>query len=204
MTNDPRLRPMTRADARAVAELHRVGIDTGFLSSLGGAFLRQLYAALPSCPSGFGYVVDDPERGVEAFIACAESTGRLYKQSLLRRGILMAAVLLKFVVRPRVVKRMIETLRYPSEAGEELPPAEVLSIVVSERARGRGLGKALMRTAMAEFTRREISHAKVAVGADNASANAFYERCGFSLAVTRDHHGRPMNIYVAKTDPVGT
>jgi len=30
---------------------------------------------------------------------------------------------------------MVEALRYPSEAGEELPPAEVLSIVVSERAR---------------------------------------------------------------------
>lgn len=36
---------------------------------------------------------------------------------------------------------------------------------------------------------------KVVVGAGNGAAIKFYERCGFSLALTRLHHGRPMNVY---------
>jgi ribosomal protein S18 acetylase RimI-like enzyme len=192
--------PMRKDHAAAVAELHRVGIDTGFLSSLGPMFLRQLYKAVPSCPAGFGYVWEEPDRGVLGFIACAESTGAIYKQSLLRRGVMMAFPLLRFMVRPSIIKRIYHTWRYPSQVGDDLPVSEVLSIVVSGDACGKGVGKALMTAAFEEFKRRGISKTKVAVGADNKVANGFYQSCGFALAVTRKHHGLPMNVYVRDLD----
>jgi ribosomal protein S18 acetylase RimI-like enzyme len=191
------IKPMQKDHAPDVAELHRIGIDTGFLSSLGPMFLRQLYEAVPSCPSGFGYVWQEPDGRVLGFIACAESTGKLYKQSLLRRGVLIALPLLRFLVRPSVIRRMYHTWRYPSQVGDDLPVAEVLSIVVSSDASGKGVGKALMKAAFEEFRRRGIAGAKVAVGANNEVANGFYRSCGFELAVTREHHGLPMNVYVS-------
>lgn len=181
--------------AQAAAELHKNAIGTGFLSSLGPAFLCQLYRAIPSCSAGFGFVWENPDGQILGFIACAESTGRLYKQSILRRGIPMALPLARFLFRPSVIRKLIQTLRYPSQVGEDLPLAEVLSIAVSPDARGKGVGKALMSAALAEFRRRGISRVKVAVWAENEPANRLYQRCGFRLVRTREHHGLPMNLY---------
>jgi len=190
------VKPMEKRHAAAVADLHRIAIDSGFLSSLGPRFLRQLYKAVPSCPAGFGYVWEEPDSRVLGFIACAESTGRVYKQSLLRRGVLMAIPLLRFMVRPSVLRRMIHTLRYPSQVGDDLPAAEVLSVAVSGDSRGRGVGRAVMSAALEEFKRRGITDVKVAVWAENAAGNAYYRNCGFKLAVVREHHGLQMNVYV--------
>jgi ribosomal protein S18 acetylase RimI-like enzyme len=201
--SEPNVIPLGPKQAAAAAQLHRQGIDTGFLSSLGQSFLRQLYLAVPKCPAGFGYVWVEPGGQVLGFIACAESTGRLYKQALLRRGFQMAWPVGRFLFRPATLKRMIQTLRYPSQVGGELPAAEVLSIAVSSDARGKGVGKALMAAALKEFARRSVRQCKVAVGADNTNANEFYKRCGFKLALTRQHHGRPMNVYVIGTHEQG-
>jgi ribosomal protein S18 acetylase RimI-like enzyme len=188
--------PLEKRHAPVAAELHRQGIGTGFLSSLGGMFMRQLYRAIPSCPAGFGYAWEEPDGKVLGFIACAESTGKVYKQALLLRGVLMALPLARFLLRPSMIRRMIATLRYPSQVGNDLPAAEVLSISVSQDARGKGVGKALMTAALREFHRRGIAKVKVAVWAENETANRFYERCGFTLALKREHHGLPMNVYV--------
>lgn len=190
------VRPMVKRDAAGVALLHKEGIHTGFLSNLGVRFLRQLYAAIPSCPSGFGLVWEGPAGRVLGFIACAESTGRVYKQAMLRRGLLMMLSIIRYLFRPSVIRRLMETWRYPAEVGPDLPPAEVLSIVVSQEMKGKGIGRALIETAAKEFSRRNIRRIKVAVGADNEGGNAFYRRCGFELALTREHHGRSMNVYV--------
>jgi len=192
-----RVRPMTRHHAPAVAQLHRIGIRSGFLSSLGRAFLRQLYAAIPSCASGFAFVWHSGEGEVLGFIACAVDIGRLYKEALRRRGVRMALTLMRFAFRASVIRRIVETLRYPCQAGEDLPAAEVLSIAVSEKARGSGIGKALMQAAFKEFQRRGVGKVKVAVGGNIVAGNNFYRRCGFTLAATREHHGLPMNVYVA-------
>ncbi len=185
--------------ARAVAELHRTGIQTGFLSSLGPMFLRQLYRALPGCPAGFGYVWVDQAGYVVGFIACAESVGRLYKQALRQRGLLMAIPLLRFMVRPSVIRRMWQTFRYPSSVGADLPQAEVLSVVVDPQGRGKGVAASLMEAALKSFADRGIAEVKVAVDANNHIADRYYRKCGFELAVTREHHGLPMNIYVPQT-----
>ncbi len=187
--------PLSSAHASAVAGLHSQSIHTGFLSSLGTSFLRQLYTALARCPSGFGYVWVEPDGEAMGFIACAESTSRVYREALRRRFVRMLVPLLRHLARRSVVQRMEQTLRYPAELSDDLPPAEVLSIAVSDRARGKGVGKALMAAAMAEFGRRGMTRVKVAVAAANEPANRFYRSCGFQLALQREHHGQPMNIY---------
>jgi ribosomal protein S18 acetylase RimI-like enzyme len=195
--------PLTKAHAPQAADLHRHSIPTGFLSSLGPSFLRQLYKAISACPDGFGYVWTEVDGRVLGFVACSTATGKLYKQALIRRGLLMALPILRFIVRPSFIRRMWDTFRYPSETAEDLPPAEILSIAVSPDARGKGVGKALMQAAFDEFKRRRTSAVRVAVWAENETANAFYQRCGYTLAHTRRHHGLAMNIYVRELPAAG-
>ena len=190
------IKPLEKRHAAAAAQLHRTGIDTGFLSSLGQRFLTQLYSAIPSCPAGFGYVWEEADSAVLGFIACATGTGRLYKQALVRRGLHMAWPLARFLLSPRTLRRIFQTLRYPAQVGGDLPDAELLSISVSSAARGKGVGTALMQAAQAEFQRRGVEHFKLAVWAGNEPANRFYRGCGFRLALQREHHGMPMNVYV--------
>ncbi|MBN2295735.1 MAG: GNAT family N-acetyltransferase [Pirellulales bacterium] len=191
----PPIVPLNEEHAVVAAKLHQNGIETGFLSSLGQSFLKQLYIAIPLCDCGFGYAWQEPDGEILGFIACAESTGRLYKQALRRRGIWMAMPLMRYLLHPSVLRRMWHTWRYPSQVGEDLPAAEVLSIAVSSEARGKGVGKALMQAALAEFAQRGINKVKVAVWEGNEAANSFYKRCGFELALPHKHHGLPMNIY---------
>ena len=192
--------PMSREHAAQVAALHRDGIHTGFLSSLGSRFLAELYAAIPAAPCGFGYVAVRNGR-VLAFVACAERLGRLYKQALRKRGVRMAWAMVPRVFRPSVFQRVIETLFYPARMEEKFPSAEVLSIVAVPEARGSGLAGELMRRAFDEFRRRGIPSVKVQVFAGNAGAKRFYEKCGFVLAGQKQHHENLLDIYVIDLAP---
>jgi len=190
---------MKPEDASALAILHREGIKTGFLSTLGERFLRALYQAIPACSVGFGYVWAEADGTVLGFIACSEDTARLYKQVLRRRFFSLALALARFALRPSIIRRCFATLLYPrSTASTEtaLPKAEVLSIAVSEEARGKGVGKVLMAAALEELARRGIPSVRVAVWDGNSVANKYYVRSGYHLATTKTHHGKGMNIYV--------
>ncbi len=189
---------LTPADAAAVGELHRSAIATSFLASLGRGFSKYLYRGVLSSLSAFGFACRGEDGRVLGYIVCAESTSRVYKESLLRYGLLMAIWLLPRVWRISVIQRLWETLRYPFELGGDLPEAEVLSIAVSPEVHGRGIGTKLMQTALAELRRRGTTRVRVAVWAGNTAAIKFYERCGFELALTRMHHTRPMNIYTMR------
>ncbi len=201
MREGEHVKPLHRGHAPLVAELHRSAIATGFLSSLGGTFLTRMYRAICGVDGAFGYVWEEPDGELLGFIACSENTGRVYKKALLRGGAGMAMSLAGHLLRPAPLRRIIQTLRYPARDPGLLPPAEVLSIAVSDKARGRGVGKALMAAALEEFARRRIPRIRVAVWAGNEGANRFYLKCGFTLAHTRDHHGLPMNIYVIEVQP---
>ena len=151
------IRPLRADDAQAVALLHHKGIPTGFLSSLGRGFLEALYAAIPSSPSGLGFVCDLGKP--VGFVACTTGTGSLYKQVLKQHGGRLALCVLPNLWRPQVIKNCLETLRYPDEVGDGLPDAEILSIAVHERVRGKGVGKALLRRGLAALRGRGIDPA---------------------------------------------
>lgn len=189
------IRPMRAQDAPAVAAFHCKGIPTGFLSSLGPKFLEDLYGAIEASSSGFGFVCD--LGAPVGFIACATSTSALYREVLKKTGLRLALHVLPRLWRPNVLKHTLETLFYSDDVGDDLPEAEILSIVVTERLRGRGIGKALMQRAVAAMRGRGIEKMKVAVWSENHAAQAMYRSCDFRLAWVREHHGLPMSLYVS-------
>lgn len=191
-----RVVPFENRHVVCVAQMHIEGIDTGFLSSLGPKFVRELYAAIAVSPHAFGYVVEDSGR-VLGFIVCATHVGRVYRTVLLRRGWRLAMPLVRFAASPRVIRKVFQTLLYPvRKRSAELPHAEILSVVVAAEARRRGMGVMLMQAALDGFRQRKCRAVRVAVGAANEPANRYYLGAGFRLAETCENHGIPMNIYV--------
>ena len=178
-----------------VAKLHITNISSGFISSLGPSFSRQLYRGIAGCRSAFCLVALEDNQ-VLGFIAGAESVGRLYKSVLLRRGLLMSIWLIRFVFSLRTIDRIFQTLLYPSRTSEEYPPAEVLSVAVAPNARRKRIGSKLMQSALEEFRSRGIGEVKVAVAANNEAANHYYIKEGFQKAGVYDSHGVQTNIYI--------
>ncbi len=191
------IRPATATDLPFVAELHAQRISEGFLSSLGLPFLRRLYARVLGSPGSF-ILVNDDHLGtpslVNGFVAGVEDLGALYRRFVLRDGIAAG-----IRCAPRLVAampRVIETLRYPSTTAA-LPDPEILAVAVAADAAGRGVGRALVGAATAEFTRRGITSAKVVTTADNAAALAMYRGCGFAASAPLEiHTGRISEVLV--------
>ena len=163
-------------DAWRLADLHARRINEGFLASLGPVFLGRLYRRVIRSPRAFAMVVEVDGR-VVAFCAAAENVSRLYRDFLVRDG-LIAGVRSA----PRLAKsipHVLETLRYPAATGT-LPDAEILAVVTDESAASNGWGSLVLHATLDELQVRGCRSVKVVAGASNAAALRLYERCGFA------------------------
>jgi ribosomal protein S18 acetylase RimI-like enzyme len=181
------VRPGTVTDALTAARLHAGQIDEGFLSGLGPRFLGHLYRRVARSPSAFMLIA---ERGgtVAGFVAGATDVGALYKEFLLRDGLVASATSAPQLLRSW--RRAMETLRHgagPRAAGSG-PVAELLAIAVDPEFRGQGIGDLLVDSFLRVTRRRGASAAQVVVGADNRRAVALYERAGFRLVEHFEMH----------------
>lgn len=185
--------------ARDTATLHIQGISTGFISSLGVDFVTSLYEAIAQSKDSFGFVTEEGDR-VLGFVAFTANLNSLYKFVILRKGLRFALLLAGKMFSLQQMKKVFETLFYPSRVKKmDLPFAELLAIVVAPESQGKGLGRQLLQKGLAECAKRGIEKVKVLVGADNKPANELYLKRGFELVGQIDSHGVVSNIYVVKT-----
>lgn len=95
------------------------------------------------------------------------------------------------------MKKILETLPYPSKKEGDLPYAKLLSIVVDERYRGRGVSGELFNALVNEFASQSVNRFKVIVGADLTPACRFYEYAGCVLhSEIEVHAGMKSRVYV--------
>lgn len=180
----PLLRFATLEDVGAVAGLHASRISEGFLVSLGPAFLRRLYRRVVLSHRSFLLVADDG-RSVCGFIAVAEDTGALYREYLVRDGVMAAITAARGIA--RAPHSVFETLRYGLRGGEAEGTngsstgraAEILATGVAADRAGRGIGTQLVRAAVEELERRGVASARVVTAVGNEAAVRAYERGGF-------------------------
>ncbi|HXE73287.1 MAG TPA: hypothetical protein VNO81_11570, partial [Candidatus Nitrosotenuis sp.] len=78
-----RIRPMTRADCKRVAELHRAAMGSSLWALLGQTFLERLYEGLVDHPDFYGFVYQE-EGVVGGFIAGTTDSSRLFREVLAR------------------------------------------------------------------------------------------------------------------------
>jgi ribosomal protein S18 acetylase RimI-like enzyme len=164
-------------DAPQVAALHAEHLPEGFLVALGPRFLRRLYARAARSPHAFLVVAEDGG-GVLGFLAVAEDTGRFYRDFLVHDGLAAGVAAAPNVA--RAPRHVWETLRYGMGGGDaDLPPAEVLAIAVDGRARGGGVGRALLAAGLDDLRDRGVTAARVVTALDNEPALRMYEGAGF-------------------------
>ena len=193
--------PIKYENAKQIAVLHIAGIKTGFISSLGIDFVTALYQAVTHNKTSFGFAAMVDEQ-VIGFVVFAANLKRLYKSVILSQGFHFVWILFRSMFSFNRTKKILETLFYPAKINQmKLPPAELLSIVVAEDERGKGVAEQLVRRGLTECAKRGIFRVKVLVGAGNEPANRLYLRCAFELARQIDNHGVISNIYVAETSP---
>jgi ribosomal protein S18 acetylase RimI-like enzyme len=173
-------------DAPTVAALHAGRIAEGFLVSLGPAFLRRLYRRVIRSEHAFVLVGEDAAHRTVGFVGAAEDTGALYREFIRHDAIAAAATAAPAMARHP--KRVWETLRYGISDDGDLPAAEILASAVAVGAEGRGLGRELVRAALAEFQRRGASSARVVTAASNLSAVRMYEAAGFRRRRSTEVH----------------
>jgi len=185
--------------ASQVARLHIEGISTGFISSLGHEFVTALYEAIVESEYSFGFVAVENDK-VLGFVAFTTNLNSLYKSIMFKKGLRFAFLLAGKMFSFQRIKKVFETVFYPSRIEKMvLPKAELLSIAISDEARGRGLATQLTQQGFTECAKRGITKVKVLVAASNEPANKLYLKCGFTLAGQIDSHGVISNIYIAQT-----
>ena len=190
--------------ARQIAKLHIEGINRGFISSLGIDFVAALYEAIAEDQSCFG-IIDSESNEVLGFVAFTTDIKKLYKSIIRKKGLRFAFLLAHKMFSFKRIKRVLETLLYPSKVKDEdtdLPEAELLSIVISPEARRAQKATQLIQKGFDHCCKNAIDNVKVMVAADNQAANRLYQKCGFEFAKQIDSHGIPSNIYTANTNRI--
>ncbi len=198
---EPRTRPARASDVPDLARLHRE-IPDAFLTLLGDRFLRRLYRALVEDP-GVVVLVSDVDGRAVAFAAGALSVGAVYRRFSRRHGLAAAMAAGARLARPEVVRRMVETARYPARS-RALPDAELMSIAVAPAWRSRGIGRELASRLFAALAEGGARGVKVSVRTANEPANAFYRGLGLeSYGELTFHEGRPSNVWIYRPDGPG-
>jgi succinoglycan biosynthesis protein ExoA len=189
--------PLTRSQIATVARMHRSGVSEGFLSTLGEPALRLLYRHVATSRYCKIFVAMTPTGETIGYIAGCRDTSALYREFVRRRWPSAARVLLPRLLSPGRLRKVFETLRYPSAAPAGLPKAEVLNVVVEPAWRGRGIAEDLLRHLMTWFEEQGETAVKAVSGDRLTAAHQFYEKSGARLeGHTSVHRGAGARVYV--------
>ncbi len=182
-----------------IAFLHREYIKTGFLSSLGLPFLTLMYYTMSNSHNAFCVVAKDKDK-IIGFSSGTISVGMFYKDFLKRNFIKASMMLIPKFISVRFIVKIFETLFYPARKEQNLPKSELLSIVVDNNYRGKGIAQKLFRKIEEEFKRRNIKQFKVVVGSRLFAACRFYEKMGGVFSVEAEvHKGEKSRAYTWNT-----
>ena len=215
------VRPLAPEHAVAAAAIHAEGQEHTFLTSLGQAFLRALYAGMASSAHCFGYValdmgshvglpqhVGQPQGGQQVIgvVTGTVDSGAVFKDLILRRGLRLILPVAGAMLRhPSLVPKVFKTALYPAQTKGSAGEAELLFIGTRADRRGEGVGRALFHALAEEMRRRGMRVMGLTVDDDNESAKRFYLHNGMrparAGAVTRGGpyftlYGRRMQWFV--------
>lgn len=189
------LRSAVPGDEAALAGLHMSEIDTGFLPTLGQRFMRVLYMAMIRWPGSVVIVADDAGVPI-GFVSGVTDVGDFYRHFIRAHWRKAIWAALPRALRPSVIRPAWEALRYGSSHVVEVD-AELLSMSVASRARGRGLSTDLGQRFLAQMAESGCEAVRVVVSSDNATAIGAYRKLGFAdLSRIEVHAGESSEVLV--------
>lgn len=167
-----------------------------FLTALGPDVLTVVYRGLPRSPGGFGLAaVEDGQ--LQGYVSATTGIGGMFVSMATERlGELVPPLLRRYLERPDLAVRSVQTALYPLFVHEnDAPPtAELLSIMVEPAVRSQGIGSLLMAAFLQSCRNRDLEMATVTVDTANDGAQRFYLRHGFVPWRSLTLYGRPMFV----------
>lgn len=194
---DATIRAMHLEDIPTVVSVHLQSFQNFFLSSLGQAFLRELYTSIFNDPSGISFVACVDGR-VNGFVAGTDQPSgfyrRLIKQSWWRFGL---ASIIPVLRQPAIIPRLLRSFTMPQRVETTQRVATLMSIAVLPDTQGQQLGKQLVLAFLEECRNRQLARVNLTTDRrKNDNVNEFYRRIGFKcLRSFTTPEGREMNEY---------
>lgn len=190
------LRLATVEDSKSISKLHHQYIPSGFLSILGLLFLKLIYESMVNSKYSFCTIAEDSGK-ITGFVSGAVDVSGFYKEFLKKNFIKAGMILFPKVLNPKFMKKIIEILFYPVKKKNNLPEAELLSIVVEKNYQGKEVSQKLFEKLVEEFKRRNVNQFKVIVSSILIPACRFYEKMGGVLQSEIEvHKGEKSRVYV--------
>lgn len=194
-----RIRTAGVRDIPAMAQLHTHLLPKAFLPLLGRRFLERLFRALVQDPGSVALVAEK-DGDLIGYAGGMTSVAGFRRRFLRRHGVFALLEAFPQLLRPGVLRRLLETSRYP-ESVEGLPEAESAFLGV-RRGTAPGLGTELVREMLAGLAALGAEEVKGFVARDNRAMNHMVRRMGFEqrggIAI---HDGTPSNVYVVRVRP---
>jgi ribosomal protein S18 acetylase RimI-like enzyme len=189
---------MTTADVGKVVEVHLRSFPGFFLTFLGAAFLRQLYAGIVEDPSGIAIVAESGSSPVVGFVAGTVQPSGFYRRLIANRLFGFArASFVPLVRKPAILPRLVRALAMPGKVAAAGEGALLMSLAVAPDVQGAGIGPRLSGAFVSEAAARGAR--RVFLTTDkigNDAVNLFYQRQGFRITRTlTTPEGREMNEY---------
>jgi ribosomal protein S18 acetylase RimI-like enzyme len=191
----PEIREASANDIEQIISIHREAFPGFFLTSLGPAFLREIYTGFIQSDKGKLFIAQR-EGEILGFAAGTVDPDGFFKQIRKRRW---PAFLLKaipgLVKSPLfVIRKLWSAIRYSGDTPVSHSDGALLSsLAVSPRAQRQGTGDALV----AEFCRYSAAHRKTYVYTitdmdENRDVVRFYEKLGFTVdaVITKQNNRR--------------
>jgi ribosomal protein S18 acetylase RimI-like enzyme len=191
------IRRMLPSDVSTVTKVHIKSFSGFFLTSLGSAFLRNLYSSILDDPDGIGYVAIRHAQIVGFAAGTAQPSG-FYRRLLVRRWWQFAWSALPAVLRqPTIIPRLLRAFSLPAQV-THAKRGTLMSIAILPECQGNGIGQSLVTAFLEEASQRGLYQVDLTTDRDhNQAANRFYQRLGFvcQRSFVRPE-GRAMNEYV--------
>ena len=195
--NGVRLRHMTTADLRTVADLHRAYLSDGFFAALGPGFLRAYLATFLDSIVSIALVAEHGDKTIGFLVGSFDHRAHV-RMTVRRHGArLVGRGLLAMLIRPQVAWRFLRTrarryfaglartsLRSPRPGPPGAVAAGLGHVAVLPKARSAGVGSALVEEFLTRVQAFGVSRVQLSTRAGDAGAGSFYERLGWTRAAT--------------------
>jgi len=184
------------ADYRKVAHMHATCISGGFLSALGERFLTLLYEAIDADKNSI-LIVEKSGGDLIGFVAGGRGMKSIYRRLMISFPRLFIS-LLPAIIDLKRLRKMYDLFCFGRREKPltGCPNAELLSIAVLEKARGRGVAGKLYESLGERFFEEGETAFCIVVGESLAPAHRFYEKMGaVSLSQISVHKGQSSILY---------
>jgi GNAT superfamily N-acetyltransferase len=169
--------------------LHAELVPSSLWAELGPGFLRALYGSLVGDSRFVSFVYETPS-GVGAFLAGSTDTEGMLRATAKRDGWAIGLRALRGL-RPSLLRRLLETGRYPRLRGSE-GAGESLFCAVRPDLRRQGIAAGLHEALERHLRAQGIGRLVVTTEATNPDAHVHLRALGFHEAGEFRFYGKPM------------